>query len=127
LKRILFISLFVLVVFFAGLVFLFDPSEMPFFPACPFKSLTGCPCPGCGSQRAMHDLLHGQPGQAFLHNPLVVLALPYVLIGGMLEYSGLGKRFSAFRQKWTGRSAIYIWGITIGVFWMARLLCSSCW
>jgi hypothetical protein len=127
LKGFILISIAVLGIFFVWLLASFDPAESSFFLTCPFRSITGFPCPGCGSQRALHDLLHGQVGDAFQHNPLVVLGLQYVLIGGVLEYSSLGNRYSAFRQKWTGRFAIYSWGIAIGVFWLARLLCSSCW
>ncbi len=34
-----------------------DPSAST-FPKCPLYSTTGIYCPGCGSQRAFHDLLH---------------------------------------------------------------------
>jgi hypothetical protein len=56
----------------------FDPSQGG-FPACPFRSITGLLCPGCGSQRAVHDLMHLQVGRAFHHNALLVLAIPALL------------------------------------------------
>ena len=36
----------------------FNPSDIAIFPKCPFLLLTGLKCPGCGSQRAIHSLLH---------------------------------------------------------------------
>ena len=36
-----------------------DPSDRGVFPACPFRSLTGWWCPGCGLTRATHHLMHG--------------------------------------------------------------------
>ncbi|SHF51583.1 Protein of unknown function [Mariniphaga anaerophila] len=42
----------------AVLFFVLDPNKNIIFPRCPFYSLTGFYCPGCGSQRAIHSLLH---------------------------------------------------------------------
>lgn len=47
-----------LLMIIASLYFLFDPMESHFFPKCPFHEVTGLYCPGCGSQRALHQLLH---------------------------------------------------------------------
>ena len=61
----------------AGLVlFWFDPSRSPFYPTCQFHRLTGLQCPGCGSLRALHQLLHGRLAAAFHFNALLVVALP---------------------------------------------------
>lgn len=60
------------------LLFAFDPAQHAFFPKCVFYWATGLFCPGCGSQRALHALLHGHVGEALGQNALVVLALPYL-------------------------------------------------
>lgn len=44
-------------------------------PGCVLHNVTGWPCPGCGSTRAVRDLLHGNLAAAFLHNPLFILLL----------------------------------------------------
>lgn len=49
-------------------------------PSCPFHALTGLYCPGCGSTRALYSLLHGDAVQALAMNPLLVAALPFVLL-----------------------------------------------
>src|SRR5580693_9291812 len=46
----------------AVLLELFDPATSGIFPPCPFRYLTGWYCPGCGSLRAIHQLLHGTAG-----------------------------------------------------------------
>ena len=68
-----------LLIFIAGLAALFffiDPNKNALFPRCPFNALTGLYCPGCGSQRAIHDLLHfnfaGVAGNNFLFLPAVI-------------------------------------------------------
>ncbi len=45
-------------------------------PPCPFLSLTGLYCPGCGSTRCLHALAHLDLSAALSMNPLLVLALP---------------------------------------------------
>lgn len=61
--------------------FFFNPSENSFFIPCPFHYITGLFCPGCGSQRAIHLLLHGDIVGAFRFNPLMVLTLPILIYG----------------------------------------------
>ncbi len=67
----------------AGIVlYRFDPAGTTAYPPCPFRALTGLHCPGCGSLRATHQLLHGHVVAALRLNPLMVLSLP--LLAGML-------------------------------------------
>ena len=61
------------------LVGLVDPTRTPIFPPCPFKALTGLDCPGCGTTRAVHQLLNGNLGAAMGFNVVAVLAVPLVL------------------------------------------------
>jgi len=60
---------------------IFDPATSTIFPPCPFHYLTGLYCPGCGSLRAIHQLLHGHLEAAWAMNPLTVLLLPFVAYG----------------------------------------------
>jgi hypothetical protein len=58
-----------------------NPASSGLFPPCPFLWLTGFYCPGCGSLRALHQLLHGNFAAAISFNPFAVLALPFVGYG----------------------------------------------
>lgn len=49
-------------------------------PPCPSEWLTGLFCPGCGTTRALHALLHGDLAGALAMNPLLVLSLPFVAL-----------------------------------------------
>ncbi len=40
---------------------------------CPFKYLTGVPCPGCGTTRSVISLVHGDLHRALFYNPLGLL------------------------------------------------------
>ena len=67
----------------AGIVLLrvFDPAQGGIFPPCPVHYVTGWYCPGCGSLRAMHALLHGNFWQAWSMNPLAIVMLPFIVYG----------------------------------------------
>ena len=57
------------------------------FPRCAVHAATGLWCPGCGSQRSLHALLHGDVVGALGYNALVVLALP-VLVYAYVAWAG---------------------------------------
>lgn len=54
----------------------FDPSSSAIFPPCPTNALTNLHCPGCGTLRAMHALLHGDVKEALSQNILAVIFIP---------------------------------------------------
>ena len=47
---------------------------------CPWRLLTGYPCPGCGGIRAMGEISAGQFEQAWLLNPVAFLVCGVVLV-----------------------------------------------
>jgi hypothetical protein len=60
----------------AAAVFAFDPERVRVYPVCPFHQMTGLWCPGCGTTRALHQLLHGNLAAAFRFNLLSMTLLP---------------------------------------------------
>jgi hypothetical protein len=69
-----------LVIFISGILlvllyFYVNPSEVNFLPKCPLYVTTGIYCPGCGSQRATHELLHFHLLGVLKQNALYVLGL----------------------------------------------------
>jgi hypothetical protein len=62
-----------------ALLLLRDPA-LPggYIPPCPVFALTGLYCPGCGTARALHSLLHADLPAALGYNPLLVVALPFI-------------------------------------------------
>ena len=56
----------------------------PLMPACPFRAITGVPCPTCGSTHAAVALMHGRLGAALAANPLATLAGIAFLAGGLI-------------------------------------------
>lgn len=101
------------------LLFLFNPAEVSFFPKCPFRAITGCQCPGCGSTRALYQLLHGHIVAAFKLNPLMIMTMPFI------AYSLLGFTKSALTGKPQRRifiPPVYLWAwlVLLIFFWIFR-------
>ena len=82
-KRFLNIGLLLFFIGLAVLFFVLDPAKHSLFPRCLFNSITGYYCPGCGSQRAIHSLLHldfaGVVSYNFLFIPAFLLIIYHYL------------------------------------------------
>ena len=85
------IGIWLLLIAGAVYVFLYEPGRSGLFPLCPFRFFTGLTCPGCGTTRALHELMHGHFLAAFVLNPLLFLALPFLLYA-FLRYSAVAMR-----------------------------------
>jgi len=103
----------------AAYLFFFEPGKTGFFPGCPFRLLTGFTCPGCGTTRALHQILHGHFLTAFTLNPLLLLAIPFVLFA-LLRYSVIVLRGGVPRPNALPAPYIYTIFFIILSFWVFR-------
>lgn len=62
------------------LYYFFDPAGSAWMPKCVFHALTGWECPGCGSQRMLHALLHGDLPEAWRANGFLMCMLPLLAL-----------------------------------------------
>lgn len=60
------------------IIYKFNPSLYWFMPKCPFKLITGFNCPGCGIQRAIYEMLHGNFIEAIKYNYYLLYSGPYL-------------------------------------------------
>jgi hypothetical protein len=102
-------------------LYLWEPAASGFFPPCPFHALTGLHCPGCGSLRATHQLLHGNLWAALRLNPLMVLATPVV------AYAIAASVWPRLQTQWANRIAAHpAWPLAILIavvaYWVLRNL-----
>jgi hypothetical protein len=104
------ISVIVILLLMAGVVifYVFDPETHAFFPKCMFLALTGFECPGCGTQRAIHSLLHLDFRRAFSYNALMPFLVPYILTGVYLAFLGGKERFPELEKVLFGKWAAVI-------------------
>jgi hypothetical protein len=100
-------------------LFVLEPGKSALLPGCPFRAVTGFNCPGCGTTRALHQLLHGDLPSAFQLNPLLILALPFLLYA-LLKYTNTVLRGKPIRRNTL--PARYIWVLFgfVLFFWVFR-------
>ena len=120
-KKILWAGLLVLILGLAVLFFLIDPSKTSLFPRCTFNALTGYYCPGCGSQRAIHSLLHldiaGVISYNFLFLP-AILAVVYHYLYPLLNKK-FGWRLPNILYK---KATPWVIFVIVLLFWLLRNL-----
>lgn len=59
-----------------AVLYAFPPSQYSFYPRCPFYTYAHFLCPGCGTTRAMYEMLHGNLAGAWHYNALFTMLLP---------------------------------------------------
>lgn len=113
------LAIWSLIIAGAAYLFFFEPGKSGFFPGCPFRFLTGFTCPGCGTTRALHQILHGHIYTAFTLNPLLLLSIPFLLIA-LLRYSVIVMRGGIPRGNALPAPYIYAIFFVILSFWIFR-------
>lgn len=72
-------------VILAVVYFFIDPMEVRWMPKCIWKVATGTDCPGCGSQRMAHAIMHGDLRGAWQANAYALCMLPLMAMLLWLE------------------------------------------
>ena len=105
----------------AFLYFFVNPTQVQFFPKCPLYSYTGIYCPGCGSQRATHQLLNFNFFGVLHQNLLYVIGLfvlTYYVVITILQL--------VFKKPVTNyldnKKVLWFFVFVIVLFWIARNL-----
>ena len=105
----------------AAVYFVFDPSETGnLFPRCVFYTLTGFKCAGCGTQRALHALLHGDIATALRYNAFLPVAM--LVVGGYLLAEARRTAWPRFHMALNNRWAALAIVAAIVAWWLLRNL-----
>ena len=96
-------------------------SDNEWINQCTIHQLTGLECPGCGGQRALHLLLHGEVLQALHYNALFVLGIPvlFYLYYLMIRIYILGDK-SYFNSFFMSSRFAIIFLVVIVLFFVLR-------
>ena len=121
-RRTLIITLVVAVLLVFGFIYYaMDPGSSSMFPKCEFLLLTGYKCPGCGSQRAIHALLNGNVVEAFKHNAMLFIAIPWIALCLFAETQRVRNprlylRLNAPLLIWLFLAMVLLWWLLRNIF-----------
>lgn len=102
-----------------AVVYQFPPTEFSFYPRCPIYLTTHWLCPGCGSTRALHALLHLDIQSALHYNALFTLLFPVACLWlGFSCYRTM--RYDQFPKLIFPRSLGICLTVTVVLFTVAR-------
>lgn len=103
----------------AFLYFFINPSEVNFFPKCPLYVTTGIYCPGCGSQRATHQLLRFNFLGVLQQNVLYFASLIVLLYHVIVTLLNLYFKTTIYNYLYHPKTPIIILIIVI-IYWILR-------
>lgn len=114
------VAILLLVAGIATVLFAVDPAGAWWAPKCPFYLLTGCQCPACGTQRAIHHLLRLEWAQAFGYNPFLLISFPYLAaLVGLRWFDPAGK-WRRLRNFCYDRRVILTYWTLLMIWWIVR-------
>ena len=96
---------------------------------CPFRLVTGLPCPGCGITRATVLCLHGCFREAVALNLNFILAVGFIICGPfLLAYDLMTGRIYSFYVRHAAdkrfKQSMYVFLAVELVYWVARMIAS---
>lgn len=100
-------------------LFMFDPMQYSWMPKCLFKTVTGLDCPGCGSSRALHALLHGHLREALSYNYFLVVGIGYATC--VFAVTRI-KSLRYLRKRIAGTGTAYVFIVLFFAWWIIRNL-----
>lgn len=109
-----------LIIVLIAIYYRYNPGMYNFFPECPFHKYLHLDCPGCGSQRAVHALLHGNLLLAADYNVLLVISLPFLLIHFICKLSSHFSGKQIVWSIWYKPATPKIIFVIVMVFWVLR-------
>lgn len=107
------------------LYFFYNEANSGWSMQCTFYQFTGLHCPGCGGQRALHHLLHGEFLKAFRSNILFVIFTPFFvyLYVVLVEVYGLNKQKHLDNFWFSGNFGWIVLLITLSFFILRNIPC----
>jgi hypothetical protein len=105
---------------FGMLYFKLNPKSFAYFPKCPFYSFTGLYCPGCGSQRAFHEMLHGNLWVGIQHNFLIMLALLVIFYKFYVFFQNSFQKENTVKNILYHNAAPWVILVVVMSFWILR-------
>lgn len=114
------ITVIIAIVAGISILYFLNPENTIWMPKCPFYLLTGYQCPGCGIQRAVHQLLHLNLHKAFEYNMFVFILAPYILSLIIVTWFDPKEKLKKLKNICYSSTTIYIYLVLMVVWWIIR-------
>lgn len=99
-----------------------DPEQTIWVPKCLFYYATGWQCPACGTQRAIHQLLHFHLREAVAYNAFLFVSIPYLSLLIWTKLDGEEKKQSRLQAFCQSKRVVYGYVTLILIWWIGRNL-----
>ena len=114
---------FPVILILLGAVYYFvDPTSKMHLIQCPWRLLTGTLCPACGSQRALHAVVHGHWIEAWKYNYFFVISIPYALAAVLVSWYNFGNRLDWLKRIVFHPIALKTYVVLFFAWWILRNL-----
>ena len=104
-------AIFLFVIYILGIIWIIAGRAYGWkITVCPIKLLSGLPCPGCGTTRAIEMVLDGDMIGGIMMNPNIILVAaiamgaPFILAANFLY----GKDYMRIADRWLNRRPVFI-------------------
>lgn len=112
---------FPLIVLAVGICYYFvNPLTSQFPLRCIWYDLTGTQCPGCGFQRALHSLLHGNLQAALKYNYFFIISIPYASLAILATWYNYKNMFDSLRNFVYHRYMLKTYVVLYFAWWIVR-------
>lgn len=88
---------------------------------CLFKTLTGLPCPACGTTRGVMCLLSGDISSALLYNPCAVLLVLIIAAQIPIQVMTIRRRLTLDSMLKASKALTYVFIASLALTWIFRL------
>lgn len=122
-------AIFLFVIYILGIIWIIAGRAYGWkITVCPIKLLSGLPCPGCGTTRAIGMVLDGDMIGGIMMNPNIILVAaiamgaPFILAANFLY----GKDYMRIADRWLNRRPVFIslifFEMTIWMYNIVRMI-----
>jgi hypothetical protein len=102
------------------ILYLVNPEHSLWLPKCYFYKLTGLECPACGTQRAIHQLLHLNIAAALGYNPFVMVSFPYLASLVAVQWFDAGNKLQKLRTFCFHHTTVNVYLLLVVLWWVIR-------
>lgn len=112
----------VIVLFLCVTYYFVNPSSTSHLIQCPWRMCTGTLCPACGSQRALHAIMHGHLLEALRYNYFFVISIPYALVAVLVSWYNVNHSLDWLKRLAFHPYVLYAYIVAFMAWWILRNL-----